>query len=481
MVSSRRRFLLGVGGAVVGLPIFEGLMSKVARADNTVPPFALFYRRGNGVQQALFNRNPTAEPERWWPLCPYGSITQAQLAAEASSAIGLELASYASKLAIVRGLRHPVGTQNGHREGAIQGLTGAGVRYPTGEPDVFNCDPMGESLDNRIARELTPATPDSLYFSVGAHDLGGVSFLSTTDAQGKQLTRAGEENLLALYNRIFLPASTDPTAAQLLMSQRKSVNDLVRDQLAALRSDPRLSKSDVERLQLHTDAIRDVEQTLAAVVPATLRGDVSTYQQSYDADADWSKGYTIAKFGAVVAKLAALAIASGATRSLLISVGEPQDVITYRDVPGANVDFHSISHRQSVDDDPTTNIAGAQLLHHAIDRFHLSLFRALLDGLSSYPTADGATLLDKGVALHYSDIGSGQHEITQLPYLYVGGAGGALQTGIYRNEDGMELVKLLNTIGAAVGCKNASGGLLDDFNADNNGNLTGRIASLLAT
>jgi Protein of unknown function (DUF1552) len=483
MAFNRRKFLLGLGGAVVGLPFLEGLAARTARADDTTPPYALFYRRGNGVQQALFDRNPAAEPERWWPQVPYGAITPAVLAAATESAIALELGSYASKLAIVRGLRHPIGTQNGHREGFIQGLTGAGVKYPTPEPDAFSCDPLGESLDNRIARELTPGSSTSMYLSIGAHAQGGVSFLPMQDAQGKQLTRAGEENLLALYSRIFLPAQHggDAGALQLLTNQRKSVNDLVRDQLVALRSDPRLSRSDVERLQSHTDAIRDVEQALTCLVPATLQGEVSSYQEAYDADIDWSKGDTVARFGAMVATLASLAIVCGATRSLLINVGEPQDILAYHDVAGAGgYDFHSISHRQSNDDDPATRIANAQLMHHAIDRFHLQLFRSILDRLASATNPDETTLLDRGVCVHYSDIGSGQHEITQLPYLYVGSAGGKLATGVYRNEDGREVVKLLNTIGAAVGCKNAAGGPLDDFNSINNGGITGRLASLVA-
>ena len=482
MTIGRRKLLLGFGGAVVGLPFLEGLAAKNARAADGPPPFALFYRRGNGVQQALFDRNPVAEPERWWPMVPYGALTQAALAGSNNSAIGLELASYASKLAIIRGLCHPVGTQLGHREGFIQGLTGAGVKYPAGHPDAFDCDPLGESLDNRIARELTPTASTSMYLSVGAHDLGGVSFLPTRDAQGKQVTRAGEENLFALYTRIFLPAlnDEDPAAQELLTTKRKSVNDLVRDQLVSLRKDPRLSKADIDRLNSHTDAIRDLENALSCNVPVSLEDEVSNYQQFYAADSDWSKGYSVARFGAIAAQLASLAIACGATRSILINVGEPQDVISYREVPGTDGnDFHSISHRQHNDDDPNSAIANAQTVHHAIDRLHLQLFRGILDRLASYTYGDGTTLLDKGVCVHYSDIGSGQHEISQLPYLYVGSAGGALATGIYRDETGQPVVKLLNTIGAAVGCKNAAGGPLDDFNANNNGNLRGRLDALV--
>ena len=135
MAFSRRKFLIGIGGAVVGLPFLEGLVAKKrARIDNGPPPFALFYRRANGVQQALFNRDFTREPERWFPNLPYGTVTSAALAAPPSQPQGCalsELAGYASRLAIVRGLCHVVtGTLNGHREGFIQGLTGAGVKYP---------------------------------------------------------------------------------------------------------------------------------------------------------------------------------------------------------------------------------------------------------------------------------------------------------------------------------------------------------------
>ena len=59
--------------------------------------------------------------------------------------------------------------------------------------------------------------------------------------------------------------------------------------------------------------------------------------------------------------------------------------------------------------------------------------------------------------------------VTQLPYLYVGGADGKLVTGQYVDADKEYLVKFLNTIGAAVGCTNsANAGPLDDFNHDNN-------------
>ena len=48
------------------------------------------------------------------------------------------------------------------------------------------------------------------------------------------------------------------------------------------------------------------------------------------------------------------------------------------------------------------------------------------------------------------------------------------------NETDVMVPRFLNTIAGAVGCTTAAGDPLDDFNAANNGNVTGRIASLIA-
>jgi hypothetical protein len=469
MAFSRRKFLLGVGGAMVGLPFFEGLVPKNARGAGAGPqPYALFYRRGNGVQQAVFDRNsypksgwytPTEpqEPERWWPMAdPTTPIPPGPLATFGPISAMNELEAYVAKTTIVRGLRHPYGTENGHPEGAAQGLTGAGVLYPADQPSFQNATSMGESLDNLIARQLTPAHPESLYMGVMTQKAGGVSWLR----QGATIfPRSAEENLINIYNEIFLPYATPDAARQLLVTQRKSVNDLVRADITALRNDPRMSKADQDRLAVHLNAIRETEVALAAcVVPATLQGDVQSYDPS-----------SVSQSVDVIGKLAALAISCGVRRSVLVNIGVPQDIIQYNEVPGAGVyEFHAISHRQAAENDPTP-VAAAQLLHHNIDRYHLRRFKSILDLLSQYDLGGGKTLVDLGVNVHFSDLGSGQHIVSRLPYLYVGGADGKLVTGQYLDVGREYLVKFLNTIGAAVGCTNAAGnGPLDDLNADNN-------------
>ena len=472
MAFSRRKFLLGLGGAAVGLPFLEGLTARTARADNTPKPYALFYRRGNGVQQAIFDRNSypsidglpyskPREPERWWPMqdastpYPFGDLATFGTIS-ALSELETGPINYVSKTTLVRGLRHPYGTENGHPEGAAQGLTGAGIKYPADQPTFQSCLPLGESLDNLIARQLTPAHPESMYMGVKTGGTGGLSWIR----QGATIfPRSAEENLLNIFNELFLPYSTPDAARQLLVNQRKSVNDLVRADITALKNDPRMSKADQDRLSVHLNAIRETEVALAAcVVPGTLQGDVQGYNPASVSDSV-----------TVIGKLAALAISCGLRQSVLVNIGVPQDIINYTEVPLASgYEFHALSHRQAGENDKTP-VATAQMAHHQIDRYHLRQFKQILDLLSAYPPVNGKTLVDYGVNVHFSDLGSGQHIVSQLPYLYVGGANGQLKTGKYVQEDKQYLVKFLNTIGAAVGCKNAAGnGPLDDLNADNN-------------
>jgi Protein of unknown function (DUF1552) len=472
MAFNRRRFLMGVGGAIVGLPFLEAFAPRNARAA-VVPPYALFHRKGNGVQQAFFNSSRT-ETERWWPTTfGPGAMTSAMLTSATGSALS-EIGSYGSQMTIIRGLRHPYGTQRGHSEGYAQGLTGANVELIGG--DFLKTRSVGESIDGRIARELTPLSPEPLFMTVGRPTLDDAVSPSYTQLKEPasptlNVRRQGDANLVNVFNRLFLPGLSDLQARALLQNQRKSVNDLVREDFAALSSDPRLSKSDKERLDLHLTSIRDVEQALVCSVPATLQSSVAAYQAVYDAD-EWNRGNSLEAFGTTSARLGVLAIACGVTRSVLINFGHPQDDSTYRQVTGASIDdFHNLSHRLG------TN---AELLHHAIDRFHVKQFKKVLDGLAAYTFADGTSLLDKGSSVHYSDLGSGDHTITDLPYLYVGGCDGALKTGQYVSAPNEYLVKFLNTIGAAVGLKNGAGAPLDDFNASNNGGKTGRLSALIA-
>ncbi|MEM9491945.1 MAG: hypothetical protein AAGC55_22560, partial [Myxococcota bacterium] len=100
----RRKFLRGLGGAMVALPFLDSVRflgegrARAAGEERTV--YSVFVRQGNGVQQRLDSRG---EPERFWPSS-LGSLTRDSLLADSGRTVS-ELADYADKLLMVRGTR----------------------------------------------------------------------------------------------------------------------------------------------------------------------------------------------------------------------------------------------------------------------------------------------------------------------------------------------------------------------------------------
>ena len=94
-------------------------------------------------------------------------------------------------------------------------------------------------------------------------------------------------------------------------------------------------------------------------------------------------------------------------------------------------------------------------------------------------------LIDQGVAIWLNDLASGPpHGSNNLPYVCVGGCGGALATGKYIDAGDVPSYKFvthnqfLNTIASAVGVTNGAGAPLDDFGDPEL--PKGRIAGMLA-
>ena len=173
----RRLFLTGAAGVTVGLPFLETFASKGARAAGPDDPgFVVFMRQGNGCSQALPYSNP-AEPEMFWPR-NLGALTAASLAADSDRATS-ELSAYADDLLLVRGVRGALSIGGcGHARGALQALTA----QPTGDAEATNNSlALGESLDNRIARELNVDGTGVRRLTHGIYDDFDARYLSNGD------------------------------------------------------------------------------------------------------------------------------------------------------------------------------------------------------------------------------------------------------------------------------------------------------------
>ena len=246
--------------------------------------------------------------------------------------------------------------------------------------------------------------------------------------------------------------------------RQKSVNDLVRGELAQLLSGSKLSRDDRDRIAQHQQAIRDLELGMACTLPPEMLDPIA---KTTTAQAESNEN--ILQTVKLQSQVIALAMACGKVHAATLQIGNGNDQTQYT-INGQKVErYHHISHRINSDGAEGTAIAGADLKHHEIDKLFAGMFRDLLRELDARKTPTG-TLLDDGVAIWLNDLSNGPaHSTRNMPYVCAGRCGGALKTGVYVDAGDaasnryVTHNKFLNTIGAAVGCKNAGGGPLDDF------------------
>lgn len=451
---SRRMVLKGAGGVAVALPFLEGLAPrKATAAEEGVEPFAIFLRQANGVAAEQTTGEIGNEPERFWPH-QLGPLTPENLAGRALE----ELVDYSDRLLVVRNVRmRYFDYGDGHANGALQGLTAAGPVVPNVGGDS---EANGESLDNRIGRELNPDGRDSLFLYVGKSGgwLGGACI----SYRGPNQRRAHLHSPVAAYTTMM---GVDESQFELLVARQKSINDLVRDQMQALMARPELSADDLRRLDLHFQSIRDLEDTLSCNLSDDEQLMLEGLSPGYDSD----DGNLVVQALRAHMHVAALAVACGYTRSVAIQVGNGNDGTTrFPNMDSGTLmeNYHYISHRRLSHDSSGTVIPNSDLLHHYVDRHFAQAFKYLLDRLYEYVLPTGVRLIDCGFAAWYNDNGNGPgHSVYNVPWVIAGSAGGFLAQGQYVEASGGEgnHAQLLNTLGSAAGLRNGQGDFLDDF------------------
>lgn len=444
-ILNRRRFLQGLGGATVALPMLESLTPRPARAATGQARFFFAMRQANGVQCAT-----DGEPERFWPD-QLGALTTAGMLAE-NKAVA-ELADYADDLLLVRGTRFGFpGNGCGHSGGGNQCLTAARVSdQPSGNDSLA----MGESIDNRIATQLNDPGVEPLTLYVGRK---GGYINEVLSYRGSMDLRGADENPWVVYERLFGLIGTDEQLIGQIQNRRTSVNDLVKGEMDALLGSPRLSAADRTRLELHQDAIRDLEIDLTCALPPAE--EVAAIEAMAEFAQDNDNVEVVAR---MQADLAALAFACELTHAATLQVGDGNDGTEYT-VDGQKLpNFHMVSHRiyaHGSDGDP---IEGADLMHHQIDRIHARIFKHLLDRLAEYSVSTGERLLDHTAALWTNDLANRYHSYNNIPQVLAGSCGGYLTTGRYVDAGDVTHNRMLNTLLNAVGCTKDDGSPVDDF------------------
>jgi hypothetical protein len=244
------------------------------------------------------------------------------------------------------------------------------------------------------------------------------------------------------------------------------VNDLVREQMQAVMTHPRLSTFDRNRLQLHLDSIRDIEVDLQCRASREQEQSIEAAAPGFDS----TNGDEVLETVRLHMDVATLAVSCGLQKAVTIQVGVGNDGNTrYRNLETGQLmeNYHYLSHRRLSHGSDGAIIPDADRLHHFVDRQFAQTFKHLLDRLSTTNAAAGGTLADRGVAVWYNDNQNGPpHGSRNVPWILGGSCSGFFKQGevlaLPGGSGALTHARLLNTIGSAVGLRSANGDFISD-------------------
>jgi hypothetical protein len=435
---NRRAFLTGAGTVAIGLPFLEGLPSRSAWAADAAPVFTMFVVAQNGVVGKNFFPSAT------------GALTTAGLAGATDIATSV-LSPHAANLLFLKGLNYPnPGPKScGHAEGNVQTLTGL-APGSTGNTAYA----AGPSADTLIAKALGAADPLALYSGTKGFIAERISF----KAAGAGQVRSADVNPYLLYSKVVGLAGSAPTTpstpstpsttdliAQELANKRKSVNDLVRNELKSLMNMSVLSAADKQRLDQHFQAIRDIEVNMGNMAPTgascSMDGIAADKYEALKTGFAF-KSAQMEDYVKLHLQIMAVAFGCNYNRVATLQWGDGTDGTKY-DVPsnsGLGWTFHQLSHRiQS--DSASGNNPTAEAAHHEIDTLRMKTFLAGLDAFKAHGLQDHAQIV------WTNTIADGpSHSTRGVPMIIWGSGGGYLKQGAYVDTAGAANAKVLNSI-----------------------------------
>jgi hypothetical protein len=422
----RRRDVL----AGAALAPFVPLLARPARAADAFPRRLLLIFTGNGTLENEF-----------WPMGDGASFTFKP------GSITEPLAPFAKKLIFPRGLHRKTSGSGAHEQN-IGGLwTGCGLVSGFGYPS-------GPSIDQVIVQALNPTTSfKSLQFGVQCDSFnpgGNKAVLKCMTYSGSNAALKPEDNPMAMFGKLMLPATATPGAAgpspadlARLKARRQSVLDAVNGDLKSLSTV--VDRDDRQKLEHHLESISSIEKRLQMPVDpnsASVAGCVAP-DMSKAMFSDATALADNANFPAILDiqnRLAVAALACDRTRIASVQWSRSFSPIRHTWV-GVNTDHHTISHK--------TDAASIDSIHK-LNRWYGERFAELLGHLDAVKEGDG-TLLDHTIVIWGNEAATGLHNANPAVTVLAGGGGGLLKTGQNVDLTAYDHSQLLITMAQGVG------------------------------
>lgn len=249
-----------------------------------------------------------------------------------------------------------------------------------------------------------------------------------------------ENNPAQVYTRLFSGAQEPEILARRRLRRRQSALDSALEDFRLLEA--KLDSRDRAKLQQHAQSLRELERRLA--ISGSQGGGVCQVNEPPLISEVMSES----SFDAIARQqidLLVSALACDQTRvgSLQCSTAVNACRFSFLE-PSVSHEGHSLSHAGDSNE-------GMQPEWERTLTWYAELFAYLLAQLDAIPEGDG-TLLDNTVVLWGNEISRGNtHDLTDIPFLMAGGAGGTLRTGQYLRYPGIAHNQLLLSIIQAFG------------------------------
>jgi len=462
---NRRHFLRGLGGAAVALPFLESFAPRTARAADPPKRLAIFFCC-NGIN-----------PGKFWPVTGYGPLTAASFAGTSLA----PLSDYAPKLLMPRGIhlvprgwgRDPAGGDD-HAKVVGHRLTAAPNQ------DTQERYASGVSIDHVIADSINPGGKAPLNLMVGYRStdvLGSFSYTSS----GQQAIPF-QDPWKAFKDWANAGGAMGSMVVDRLAMRRKSVLDLVKGDIDALKNNPVIGKADRDKLDMHLTSIRGLETTMSSAGLTACTLDDARMQEIQAIDPSTvTRDDEYEKIGGMLLDVMALAMACDQNRVVTIQWGSGAGgpIFSWLGMSADDVNtkynHHKLSHGATSDAASMPNLPDDQwkTALFNIDVWYFTQYKGLLDRLAAYSEPNGS-VLDNSAVAYMNDMSDGlAHSWMDLPNIIAGGAGGYFKLGQYinltkdqdpsYNDSDAPNNMLLTTLANAVGAKNSDGSPITDF------------------
>lgn len=403
---SRRTLLRGAAGATVALPFLDAMRGR-AHAQTAAPRRLIFEFKPNGDE--VDRRFDTVHETDFVlgdflaPLEPYRD----DLLFVHRLNKNYDRFEYDEQ-----GDRHQVGAAS-----LAPWPFGEGD-FPVGGEDRTIGYVLGPSADHTIGDrvvEMSPGVPyRHLVYRVGDAGNDIWNLQSHAGPIGSKNPVLPETGPYAAYARLFGFFDNEASEAELQhnLTMQKSVLDLVHGQLGDLRT--KLGSEDRARLELHAEAIRDLERTLGSGTsslecqPADLGMPVMIYDpQNHVVLAD------------AFFKIMALAFACDLSRVVNFNWHGAVSQRVYPEVE-VNEPHHDLSHKSDAE-----SFTRIRSIHRHLWQSTTKLYEELLN------TPDGeGSLWDSTAIVHWNELGQGDaHSLHDTLVVIAGGAQGFFQKG----------------------------------------------------